>query len=137
MDQPPRIDEHERPPDGRLVHPGLQHRQPDQPGDPDARRTRPDEDDPRLGQGGPEGAQPGQDSRHHDRGGSLDVVVERRHAGLVPIQDPQGVALLEVLPLDHAARPDLGHARDERLDERVVLGPSKPWALDSRSRADR
>ena len=44
----------------------------------------------------------------------------------VAIQDPQRVLLLEVLPLDHAAGPDLVDAGDERLDQRVVLGAAQP-----------
>ena len=68
----------------------------------------------------PEAAQAGQHARDHDGGGPLDVVVERRHAVPVAVEDAQRVVLLEVLPLDDAVRPDLRDALDERLDERVV-----------------
>ena len=44
----------------------------------------------------------------------------------VAIEDPQRVGLLEVLPLDDAARPHLGDARDERLDQVVVGGAAQP-----------
>ena len=73
----------------------------------------------------PRPAQPRQDPGHDDRRRPLDVVVERRHAIAVAIEDAQRVGLLEVLPLDDAARPDLGDALDERLDQRVVLGPAQ------------
>ena len=38
----------------------------------------------------------------------------------VALEDPEGVALVEVLPLHDRMREDLGHARDEGLDELVV-----------------
>ena len=69
----------------------------------------------------PETAQAGQDPGQHDGRRPLDVVVERRHAIPVAIEDAQGVGLLEVLPLDDAPRPHLGDALDEGLDQRVVL----------------
>ena len=51
-------------PRGRLRHPRLEHRQAEQPGDPDPRRTCPDEHDPRVGEGrSPSAAQPGQHAR--------------------------------------------------------------------------
>ena len=84
-----------------------------------------------------EPAQPGQDPGHDDRRGPLDVVVERRHAIAVAVEDAQRVRLLEVLPLDDAARPDLGDALDEGLDQRVVLGARAGAARESRDRADR
>ena len=80
----------------------------------------PSKDDPRVGQGRAGCAQPGQHAGDDDRGGALDVVVEGRHAVAVAVEDAQRVGLLEVLPLDDAAGPDLGHARHERLDQRVV-----------------
>ena len=70
--------------------------------------------------------QPGQDPGQDHRGRALDVVVERRHAALVAVEQAQRVGLLEVLELDHAARPDLLDAADEGLDERVVLGAAQP-----------
>ncbi len=73
----------------------------------------------------PQPAQPGQDPGHDDRRGPLDVVVERRHAVAVAVEDAQRVGLLEVLPLDDAAGPDLGDALDEGLDERVVVGSAQ------------
>ena len=45
--------------------------------------------------------------------------------------------LLEVLPLDDAAGPDLGHAGDERLDQRVVRRDRAAAARDARGRAGR
>ena len=125
MDLPARIDQHERPADGGLVHPVVEHRKPDEPGDADPRGAGPDQHDARVAQSHPEPAQAGQDPGHDDRRGPLDVVVERRHAIAVAVQDAQRVRLLEVLPLDDAARPDLGDALDEGLDQRVVLRPAQ------------
>ena len=62
-----------------------------------------------------------------DRCGPLDVVVERAVPVPVAVEDAQGVVLLEVLPLDHAARPALGDAGHERLDEGVVGGAAQAW----------
>ena len=112
--------------DRRLGHPFLEHREPEQPGDADAGRPGADEHDPRVGEPRAEAAQAGQHAGDHDRGGALDVVVEGRHAVPVAVEDAQRVVLLEVLPLDDAARPDLGHALDERLDQRVVGRPAQP-----------
>ena len=121
VDHAARIDEHDGPPDGRLGHPVLEHRETEQARDADARRARADEHDTRVGEPRPEAAQAGQHAGDHDRGGPLDVVVEGRHAVPVAVEDAQRVVLLEVLPLDDAARPDLRDALDERLDERVVV----------------
>ncbi len=44
---------------------------------------------------------------------------------MVAVEDAQGVALLEVLPLDHATGPDLGDAGHEGLDQLVVLGAAE------------
>ena len=79
-----------------------------------------------VGQSAPECAQRGEDARHDDGRGALDVVVERRNAVAVALEDAQRVVLLEVLPLDDAAGPDLLHAVDERLDQRVILGAAQP-----------
>ncbi len=52
------------------------------------------------------------------------------HAVPVPVEQAQGVGLLEVLELDDAAGPDLRDARDEGLDERVVRRAAQrgaPW----------
>ena len=69
-----------------------------------------------------------EDARDDNRGRTLDVVVERRNAALVPIEQSQRVLLLEVLELDQAAGPDLLDADHERLHERVVLGAPQPGA---------
>ena len=71
-------------------------------------------------------AHPGEDPAENDRGGALDVVVERADAVAIAVEDPQRVVLLEVLPLDDAARPALGDAGDERLDQRVVRRAAQP-----------
>ena len=120
-----RVDEDQRAPDGGLVHPVIEHREAEQAGDPDPGRARADQDDPRLRQRRPEPAQAGEDAGDDHRRGPLDVVVERRHALPVAVEDPQRIGLLEVLPLDEAAGPDLGHALDEGLDERVVVRPAQ------------
>ena len=90
------------------------------PRDTDPRGSRADEDDAGVGQARPEAAHGRQHARDHDCSRALDVVVERRDAVPVAIEDPQGVRLLEVLPLDDAVRPDLGYPFDEGLDKVVV-----------------
>ena len=50
---------------------------------------------------------------HHGRG-ALHVVVEARHPVAVAVEDAERVVVLEVLPLDHAARPDLLDAAPRR-----------------------
>ena len=104
-----RVDKHDGACRGGLVQAGLDHRQADQPRDPDPGRAGAGEHDPGLVERRPERPKRGQDPRHDDRGGALDVVVEGGHAVLVPIEDPQRVGLLEVLPLDDATGPHLGN----------------------------
>ena len=87
--------------------------------------ARPDEHDPGVGHGPPGRAHARQHAGHDDRGGALDVVVERRDAVLVAVQDAQGVVLLEVLELDEAARPDRLDAGHEGLDELVIGGAAQ------------
>jgi hypothetical protein len=69
-------------------------------------------------------AQPqcGEDSRDHDSGRALDVVVEARHLVPVPFEQAQGVVLLEVLPLQEGVGITLFDRLHERGDERVVGG---------------
>ena len=103
---------------------GEQH--PQQPRDPGPGRAGPDQHDPGLGCRQVQRPERRDDAGHDDRRRALDVVVERRDPVAVAVEDAQRVVLLEVLPLDDAAGPDLGDAGDERLDQRVVLGTAQP-----------
>ncbi len=126
MDEPLRVDQRQRLADGRLGQARLAHREPQQPPDPHPGRAGPDEHDPGVGERPPGGPQRGHDPRDDDRRRALDVVVERRDAVLVAVEDAQGVLLLEVLELDEAAGPDLLDAGHERLDDRVVRRAAQP-----------
>ena len=138
VDQPARVDQHERPADGGLLHPVVEHREPDEPRDPDPGRARADQHDARVAADAvPRPAVPARIPASDDGRRALDVVVERRHAIPVAVEDAQGVGLLEVLPLDDAARPDLGDTLDERLDQRVVLRRRAGAAPGSRGTAGR
>ena len=50
VDQAARIDEHDGPADVGLGQPVVEHREPEQPGDADPRRARPDQHDARVGE---------------------------------------------------------------------------------------
>ena len=63
-------------------------------------------------------------ARHHDGARSLDVVVERRHAARVAIEDRERVVLAEILPLHERARHRGSHCGDELVDEREVFQPA-------------
>ena len=52
MDGAPRVDERQRATDGGIVHPRLQHREPEQAGDADPGRASARENDPGVGQSG-------------------------------------------------------------------------------------
>ena len=108
-------------------HAGIAHGRLQQPRDADAGGTGAGQQDALRAERLPEQTQPGQDAGQHDGGRALDVVVEARHAVAIAVQDAERVVLLEVLPLDEAARPDLLDAGDEGIDQRVVLGASQPW----------
>ena len=89
------------------VDPRVDHREPEQPSDPDAGRPGAGDDDPRLGHRATRSPEaPARTPGEDDRRRALDVVVERRHATLVAVEEAQRVGLLEVLELDQAARPD-------------------------------
>ena len=121
-----RVDQGQRRTDGRLGKARLAHREPQQPPDPHTRRPGPDEQDPGIRQRSPGGPERGHDPGDHDRRRALDVVVERRHAVLVAVEDAQGVLLFEVLELDEAAGPDLLDTGHERFDDRVVRRATQP-----------
>ncbi len=76
MNQPARIHEDDRPSGSCLVHPGLDHREPDEATDPDSGGAGTHEHHPRLGERAIRGAQAGQDPGQHYGRGALDVVVE-------------------------------------------------------------
>ena len=63
----------------------------------------------------------GEQPRHRDRRGALDVVVEARHAVAVARQERNRRRVVEVLELDARARIDLLHGHHELLDEGVVV----------------
>ena len=126
VDEPVRIDEDERSPDGSLFQPIIEHRQPQEPGDTDPGRPGARQHDARLRERRLERAQARQHAADDDRRRALDVVVERRHPIPVAIEDAKRVGALEVLPLDDAAGPHLGDAGDERLDQLVIRRASQP-----------
>ena len=107
-------------------HSHIGHLGAQQSSDADPRGTGADQQDPLRRHRSPEVAQGGEHAGQHDRRRALHVVVERRHPIPVPVEDAEGVVLLEVLPLDDAARPGLLHARHEGVDQRVVLGAAQP-----------
>jgi len=102
------------------------HRVSQQPGDPDPGSARSGKHEPGVGEAAAGRPQRGDDAGQDDRGRALDIVVERRRARPVPVEDPECVLLLEVLPLDQTAWPDLLDPLDEGLDELVVRGAPKP-----------
>ena len=57
----------------------------------------------------------------HDRGGSLDVVVERRDPIAIFLQQPERIVAREVLELDHDAGEKLAGGDHELLDQGVVF----------------
>ena len=71
------------------------------------------------------------------RGGPLDVVVEGAEPVAVAVEQPAGVGLREVLPLEQHVGKRLLDRLDERLDEVVVLGAARPARAASRGRAGR
>ena len=98
-----------------------------QPGDPNARRPRPEEDQPLAGERLAAVPQRGQDPAGHDRGRALDVIVEAGDPVPVAVEQPERVVLLEVLPLHDGAGIDLADRLNEGLDERVVARAAQPW----------
>ena len=72
-----------------------------------------------------EDAQRGEKTRNYDTGGALDVVVEARDPVAEPVEDTDGVVLLEVLPLEDGMREGLAHCFDEFLHELVVGRPAE------------
>ena len=65
-------------------------------------------------------AQRREDARERDRGGALDVVVERGNALAVFLEQPECVVVREILELDHDAGKHFARCRDELLHELVV-----------------
>ena len=61
-----------------------------------------------------------------DRRGALDVVVEGAEPVAIAIEQPRGVRLGEVLPLQQHVRPALRRRGDELLDEVVVFLAAHP-----------
>ncbi len=94
--------------------------------DPDRRCAGAHEHEPVGGQAAPSPScreQAGQD----DRRGALHVIVEARQPVSIPFQDPNGIVLLEVLPLDDGGREDPDHGFHECLHDRVVRRAAQPW----------
>ena len=56
----------------------------------------------------------------------MHVVVEAGYPLPVPVQEPDGVVLLEVFPLQQRVREDVFHGLHKGLDEVVVGGASQP-----------
>ena len=125
-DQTVRVDHDHRVPHGLLGRTRVPHCRLEQPGDADARGAGSDEQRPLVTQRPPGLAQRRQDAPQHHRGGSLHVVVEAGYPFPVPIQEPDRVVLLEVLPLQQRMRKDVPHRLHESLDEAVVGGASQP-----------
>ena len=108
-----------------------------QPGDAQACCPGAEEDQPLRGDWLAAVPQGGQDAGHHHGRGSLDVVVEAGQRGPVPVEQPDRVVLLEVLPLQDRVGEGVADRPDERVDEAVVVGAAQPRTWDSRGRAGR
>ena len=120
VDEPVRVDEGDV-----LVHLAVRHarrteRHPEQPGDADARGSGAHDDHADLLERLVRTARSGEHTGQDDGGRALDVIVEGRQAVPVPIEESEGIVLLEVLELDEAAGPHLVHAGDECLHQLVV-----------------
>ncbi len=120
MDEPVTVGHDDRPPDGRLVDAVTPQVLAQQLGDPERGRARAEEQEPVATQPVVRPAR-GQETGQDHGGRSLDVVVEARQAVAEAGQDPEGVVLLEVLPLDDRVREGHADTLDERLQD-VVIG---------------
>ena len=110
---------------GDLLLPGsfLAHRRRQQVRDAGAGLARAEQEHALVADALPGEAQRGQDPRDGDARRALDVVVEAGDPVLVALEQPEGVVLVEVLPLHDGAGEDLGDRLHERLDEVVVVLP--------------
>jgi hypothetical protein len=90
-----------------------------EPRDPDPRSSRPKDHDALVFQGDAGRARAGNDPRHRRR--PLGVVVEAGEDLAVPVEEPEGVRLLEVLPLEESPREAVLDGMDELVHERVVF----------------
>ena len=90
-------------------------------GDADTGRTGADDDHPQVDEWSGADAHAADDCCDGDGGGALDVVVERADAVAMRVEQPVGVALGEVLPLQQHARATIVQRRHERADQLVVL----------------
>ncbi len=96
-----------------------------QPRDAGTRRARADEHDALLAHALPGEAQTRQNTRDADAGGALDVVVERRNAPPIALQQGEGAILVKILPLQNGAGKHLANAAHERFDEVFVLSTAQ------------
>ena len=62
----------------------------------------------------------GEDARNRDRGGALNIIIEAAYLIAILLQKPEGVAVAEILELNHGAREDLLHREDKLLDHIIV-----------------
>ena len=100
----------------------LSHQEPDQlVGHAGTGRTGTDDDHPKLVGRLPAQTESGLHRGGDDRCRALDVVVERTDPIPVAIEQPAGVALGEVLPLDDGVGQSVGHRVDEGVDQLVVV----------------
>ena len=67
------------------------------------------------------GPLPAEDPRHRHRRRPLDVVVEAGEHLAVPVEQPESVRLLGVLPLQEGSGEAVLHGVDELVHERVVF----------------
>src|SRR5574341_1043858 len=86
-----------------------------------AGRASPQDDGALLGEWNAGGARTGDDAGDGHRGGALDVVVEGGDDLAVLVEQEEGVALLEVLPLQERPGEAIPHGAHELVHERVVL----------------
>ncbi len=119
------VEGHERATDAGLVGAVGAHRDGTQARDPRAGRARADEDHSLLGHAFLGDAKSRQDAGHAHAGGPLNVVVERRHAAPIALEQSEGAIFVEVFPLNDRPGKYLSHAADERLDEVVVVAAAK------------
>ena len=93
------------------VKPRLDHRGEQQARDAAAGRARAEDGDALLGQRHAGDRDRRQQRAGRDRGGALDVVVERAQPVAIALEQPRGVGLGEVLPLQQHVRPALASRR--------------------------
>ncbi len=101
----------------------------EEPRDADARRPCSEENHALVGKLLAPMPQGGEDAAADDPGGSLNVVVEAGQAVAVVVEQPDGVVLLEVLPLQQRVGVDLLDRLHEPVDEGVISVAAKAALL--------